>query len=75
MKSKATLEAEQYLYKLLLIDKIGIYGSHEVTIGRKPLKKGREIVDFLTIDTNNIVESLNRSLNRENIKVRKGLIQ
>lgn len=51
MKSIATLEAEQYLYDSLIIDKMGVCGCHEVVIGRKPLTHGHEIVDFLTYDT------------------------
>ncbi|CAC8859140.1 Uncharacterised protein [Staphylococcus aureus] len=56
MKSIATLEAEQYLYDSLIIDKMGVCGCHEVVIGRKPLTHGHEIVDFLTYDTKNILE-------------------
>ncbi|HDV6281443.1 TPA: hypothetical protein RJQ39_002253, partial [Staphylococcus pseudintermedius] len=51
MKSIATIEAEQYLYESLLRDELNVYGCHEVTIGLSPIKKGREIVDFLTYDT------------------------
>ncbi len=43
MKSIATLEAEQYLYDSLIIDKMGVCGCHEVVIGRKPLTHGHEI--------------------------------
>ncbi|BDV05261.1 hypothetical protein [Staphylococcus aureus] len=68
MKSIATLEAEQYLYDSLIIDKMGMCGCHEVVIGRKPLTHGREIVDFLTYDTRNIFRAYEIKVSKADLK-------
>ncbi|EGQ0310510.1 TPA: hypothetical protein ACJHHG_002341 [Staphylococcus pseudintermedius] len=68
MKSIATIEAEQYLYESLLRDELNVYGCHEVTIGLSPIKKGREIVDFLTYDTNNVFRAYEIKVTKEDLK-------
>ncbi|HHU6749354.1 TPA: hypothetical protein ACUI23_000024 [Staphylococcus pseudintermedius] len=68
MKSDNTLAAERYLYNLLLKDKLSVYGCHEVTIGLSPLKKGREVVDFLTYDTNNVFRAYEIKVSKEDLK-------
>ncbi|EHT6216305.1 hypothetical protein KXP51_000370 [Staphylococcus pseudintermedius] len=68
MKSDNTLAAERYLYNLLLKDKLSVYGCHEVTIGIEPLKKGREIVDFLTYDSKNVFRAYEIKVTKEDLK-------
>ncbi|HDT8449741.1 TPA: hypothetical protein REB24_002003 [Staphylococcus pseudintermedius] len=68
MKSDNTLAAERYLYNLLLKDKLSVYGCHEVTIGLEPLKKGREIVDFLTYDSKNVFRAYEIKVTKEDLK-------
>ncbi|HHW5060917.1 hypothetical protein ACEUW3_07640 [Staphylococcus pseudintermedius] len=68
MKSNETIAAERYLYNLLLKDKLNVYGCHEVTIGIEPLKKGREIVDFLTYDTKNVFRAYEIKVTKEDLK-------
>ncbi|HDF2935096.1 TPA: hypothetical protein PC496_000760 [Clostridioides difficile] len=72
-KTVATKEAEQFLYDYFVKDKIGVYGCHEVTIGVKPLKKGREIVDYLTYDTKNIFRAYEIKVSKEDLKSRSTL--
>ncbi|EGQ0297345.1 hypothetical protein NAC36_000174 [Staphylococcus pseudintermedius] len=68
MKSDNTLAAERYLYNLLLKGKLNVYGCHEVTIGIEPLKKGREIVDFLTYDSKNVFRAYEIKVTKEDLK-------
>ncbi|MCE5711953.1 hypothetical protein JL837_02030 [Staphylococcus pseudintermedius] len=68
MKSDNTITAERYLYNLLLKDKLNVYGCHEVTIGLEPLKKGREIVDFLTYDSKNVFRAYEIKVTKEDLK-------
>ncbi|GAB0274496.1 hypothetical protein [Staphylococcus pseudintermedius] len=68
MKSDNTIAAERYLYNLLLKDKLNVYGCHEVTIGLEPLKKGREIVDFLTYDSKNVFRAYEIKVTKEDLK-------
>ncbi|EGQ3927379.1 hypothetical protein I0618_001834, partial [Staphylococcus pseudintermedius] len=60
--------AERYLYNLLLKGKLNVYGCHEVTIGIEPLKKGREIVDFLTYDSKNVFRAYEIKVTKEDLK-------
>ncbi|WP_214528466.1 hypothetical protein, partial [Staphylococcus pseudintermedius] len=62
------LAAERYLYNLLLKGKLNVYGCHEVTIGIEPLKKGREIVDFLTYDSKNVFRAYEIKVTKEDLK-------
>ncbi|MDF0103297.1 hypothetical protein O0K26_07815, partial [Staphylococcus pseudintermedius] len=41
---------------------------HEVTIGIEPLKKGREIVDFLTYDSKNVFRAYEIKVTKEDLK-------
>ncbi len=68
VKSDNTLAAERYLYNLLLKGKLNVYGCHEVTIGIEPLKKGREIVDFLTYDSKNVFRAYEIKVTKEDLK-------
>ncbi|EJD5740587.1 hypothetical protein M2L27_000792 [Staphylococcus pseudintermedius] len=68
MKSNKTIAAERYLYNLLLKGKLNVYGCHEVTIGIEPLKKGREIVDFLTYDSKNVFRAYEIKVTKEDLK-------
>ncbi|EHT8056363.1 hypothetical protein KXP75_000949 [Staphylococcus pseudintermedius] len=68
MKSNETLAAERYLYDLLLRDKLSIYGCHEVTVGIEPLRKGREIVDFLTYDNKNVFRAYEIKVTKQDLK-------
>ncbi|EPI1739752.1 hypothetical protein ACSYQA_000714 [Staphylococcus pseudintermedius] len=68
MKSDNTLAAERYLYNLLLKGKLNVYGCHEITIGIEPLKKGREIVDFLTYDSKNVFRAYEIKVTKEDLK-------
>lgn len=68
MKSNKTTAAERYLYNLLLKGKLNVYGCHEVTIGIEPLKKGREIVDFLTYDSKNVFRAYEIKVTKEDLK-------
>lgn len=68
MESDNTLAAERYLYNLLLKGKLNVYGCHEVTIGIEPLKKGREIVDFLTYDSKNVFRAYEIKVTKEDLK-------
>ncbi|MGO4039037.1 hypothetical protein [Staphylococcus pseudintermedius] len=68
MKSNKTIAAERYLYDLLLKGKLNVYGCHEVTIGIEPLKKGREIVDFLTYDSKNVFRAYEIKVTKEDLK-------
>ncbi|EMB9430015.1 hypothetical protein U9W54_001767 [Staphylococcus pseudintermedius] len=68
MKSDNTLAAERYLYNLLLKGKLNVYGCHKVTIGIEPLKKGREIVDFLTYDSKNVFRAYEIKVTKEDLK-------
>ncbi|MDT0934398.1 hypothetical protein RNS24_05705 [Staphylococcus pseudintermedius] len=68
MKSNKTIAAERYLYNLLLKGKLNVYGCHEVTIGIEPLKKGREIVDFLTYDSKNVFSAYEIKVTKEDLK-------
>ncbi|MDE9913700.1 hypothetical protein O0H30_04380, partial [Staphylococcus pseudintermedius] len=43
-------------------------GCHEVTIGIEPLKKGREIVDFLTYDSKNVFRAYEIKVTKEDLK-------
>ncbi|HCT0501512.1 TPA: hypothetical protein K8016_000333, partial [Staphylococcus pseudintermedius] len=45
-----------------------VYGCHEVTIGIEPLKKGREIVDFLTYDSKNVFRAYEIKVTKEDLK-------
>ncbi|MGO4027247.1 hypothetical protein AB2L37_15095, partial [Staphylococcus pseudintermedius] len=63
-----TIAAERYLYNLLLKGKLNVYGCHEVTIGIEPLKKGREIVDFLTYDSKNVFRAYEIKVTKEDLK-------
>ncbi|HAR6370334.1 TPA: hypothetical protein I1781_002014 [Staphylococcus pseudintermedius] len=68
MKSNKTIAAERYLYNLLLKGKLNVYGCHEATIGIEPLKKGREIVDFLTYDSKNVFRAYEIKVTKEDLK-------
>lgn len=68
MKSNKTIAAERYLYNLLLKGKLNVYGCHEVTIGIELLKKGREIVDFLTYDSKNVFRAYEIKVTKEDLK-------
>ncbi|EGQ2773823.1 TPA: hypothetical protein REA95_001564 [Staphylococcus pseudintermedius] len=68
MKSNKTIAAERYLYNLLLKGKLNVYGCHEVTIGIEPLRKGREIVDFLTYDSKNVFRAYEIKVTKEDLK-------
>ncbi|EOE6794381.1 hypothetical protein ACKSXY_002252, partial [Staphylococcus pseudintermedius] len=48
--------------------KLNVYGCHEVTIGIEPLKKGREIVDFLTYDSKNVFRAYEIKVTKEDLK-------
>lgn len=67
-KTLATIDAELYLYKSLLTNTLSVYGCHEVTIGIEPLKKGRQIVDFLTYDTKNVFRAYEIKVSKEDLK-------
>nr|WP_238410186.1 hypothetical protein [Staphylococcus pseudintermedius] len=56
------------MYNLLLKGKLNVYGCHEVTIGIEPLKKGREIVDFLTYDSKNVFRAYEIKVTKEDLK-------
>ncbi|HAR6215834.1 TPA: hypothetical protein I1715_002413, partial [Staphylococcus pseudintermedius] len=47
---------------------LNVYGCHEVTIGIEPLKKGREIVDFLTYDSKNVFRAYEIKVTKEDLK-------
>ncbi|EOT2047230.1 hypothetical protein ACNQKK_001617 [Staphylococcus pseudintermedius] len=68
MKSNKTIAAERYLYNLLLKGKLNVYGCHEVTIGIEPLRKGREVVDFLTYDSKNVFRAYEIKVTKEDLK-------
>ncbi|HDK5672101.1 TPA: hypothetical protein PTB90_002429 [Staphylococcus pseudintermedius] len=53
---------------MLLKGKLNVYGCHEVTIGIEPLKKGREIVDFLTYDSKNVFRAYEIKVTKEDLK-------
>lgn len=72
-KTLATKEAEQFLYDYFVKDKKSIYGCHEVTIGMKPLRKGREIVDYLTYDTNNTFRAYEIKITKKDLQSESSL--
>lgn len=67
-KTQATHAAEQYLYDTLLKGQKGIYGCHEVTAGVEILKKGREIIDFLTYDTQTVFRAYEIKVSKADLK-------
>ena len=48
-KTQMTLDAESYLYRSLIFNKMGIYGCHEVTIGISQEKKCLYINEFTNV--------------------------